>query len=170
MRYPIRTQQMDSRRQSRIEFAPLAAARPNRMLALLWAGAITLCVAGLSQAQTGLPEVQTSNGVEYVTGGFGADGADAFKQAEASYPLTLVFAEDAGGGSRPYLAEVRVVVKNASGETVMDVPSAGPYLLAKLQPGTYNVEASYGGETQTHSVQVGESQPKRLVLTWKTGQ
>lgn len=129
-------------------------------------GLTALALAGMAQAQQGLPAAQQANGTEYVTGGFGDDAARAFKQAESSYPLTLVFAEDAGGGSRPYIAEVQVVVKDADGQHVLEVPSAGPYLLLKLQPGTYQVEASYMGKSQIQEVRVSEGQPSRHVLTW----
>lgn len=132
------------------------------------AGLLVAAVASVGIAQTGLPPAQNAGGVEYVTGGFGDDMAEAFKQAEASYPLALTFAEDAGGGSRPYIAEVRVVIKDEAGNVVMDVPSAGPYFLARLAPGKYVVEATYMGDTQTHDVTVAQGDSLRQVLTWKT--
>lgn len=131
-------------------------------------GILTFTLVGLSQAQEGLPPVQQANGTEYVTGGFGDNAAQAFKQAESAYPLTLVFAEDAGQGSRPYVADVSVVVKDDTGKVVMQVPSAGPYLLARLAPGKYQIEATYMGQTQTQEVQLAEAQPSRQVFTWKT--
>ena len=146
-----------------------AAVFSQRKLAYwMAAGVLSIAAVGVSYAASGLPPAQNSNGTEYVTGGFGENGADAFKQAESSFPLTLVFAEDAGGGSRPYVAEVKVVVKKADGEVVLEVPSAGPYLLAKLEPGTYTVEATYMGETKTQDVNITESQSSRHVMAWKT--
>lgn len=138
-------------------------------LRLVWAaGLLALAAAGMSMAQTGLPPVQQDNGIEYVTGGFGDEASTAFKQAQAAYPLALTFAEDAGGGSRPYVAEVRVLIKDDAGQVVMDVPSAGPYFLARLEPGSYVVEASYMGNTQTHEVSVSSGSSTQKVLTWKT--
>jgi len=146
------------------------AASPRRPgLRFLWAaGLLAASAASLGFAQTALPPPQTSGGIEYVTGGFGADMSEAFKQAESSYPLALTFAEDAGGGSRPYVAEVGVVIKDEAGNVVVEVPSAGPYFLVRLQPGGYTVEATYMGDTQTHGVKVGEGGTVRRVLTWKT--
>lgn len=121
---------------------------------------------GLANAQ--LPAAQSADGVEYVTGGFGSDESTAFKAAESSYPLALTFAAtDEGGGSRPYIAEVALVVKDQSGAVVMDVPSAGPYFLARLQPGSYTIEATYQGMTQTRTLEVKEGGSTRDVLTWK---
>lgn len=139
------------------------------MKTLTAAGAMVL-FSTVAMAQSGLPASQTANGVEYVSGGFGEDGAQAFKQAEASWPLSLVFAEDAGGGSRPYVAEVRVVIKDASGNVRMEVPSAGPYFLARLEPGAYTVEATYLGKTQTQKVTVGQGETRRHTFAWKTGE
>lgn len=114
-----------------------------------------------------LPEPQTANGIEYVTGGFGADMSKAFKEAETSYPLALTFAAtDEGGGARPYVAEVDVVIRDATGSVVMSVPSAGPYFFARLKPGRYTVEATYLDKAQTREVIVKEGATTRDVLTW----
>lgn len=144
--------------------------RRLRMRMALWftGGVFTMVMAGMSLAQGSLPTPQTANGVEYVTGGFGDDMAQAFKAAESAYPLALTFAEDAGGGSRPYVAEVDVSIKDQSGATVLEVPSTGPYFLAKLKPGKYRVEATYMGKTQTQNVTVGEGGASRHVITWKS--
>lgn len=150
---------------------PLAAdLRPRRISpgVIGAVGFLALMAAGMSLAQTGLPPAQQANGVEYVTGGFGDDMSDAFKQAQASYPLALTFAEDAGGGSRPYVAEVGVRIKDGDGRVVMDVPSAGPYFLARLEPGSYVVEATYMGNTQVHELSISNGSPTHKVLTWKT--
>lgn len=150
---------------------PLAGqvTRGSMSLRVVWAaGLLALAAAGMSMAQTGLPPAQQANGIEYITGGFGDEMSAAFKQAQASYPLALTFAEDAGGGSRPYIAEVRVLIKDEAGQVVMDVPSAGPYFLARLEPGSYVVEATYMENTQTHEVSISSGSPTQKVLTWKT--
>lgn len=150
----------------------LSAAAPGYRKQSYWlvvaASVLSIAAISVSYAQAGLPATQSANGTEYVTGGFGENGADAFKQAESSFPLTLVFAEDAGGGSRPYVAEVSVVVKKDNGELALEVPSAGPYLLVKLKPGNYRVEATYMGQTKTQDVKISDSQPTRHVMAWKT--
>ncbi len=142
--------------------------RQCRFIHLGAAGALALALSSTSWAQSGLPEPKTANGIEYVTGGFGEDGAAAFKQAEAGYPLSLVFAEDAGEGSRPYVADVNLLIKNEAGDVVMEVPAAGPYFLAKLKPGKYKVEATYMGKTQTQVVNVGQGGANQNVMAWKT--
>lgn len=148
----------------------LRTARRNRLRwgLVLATGVFTALLAFASIAQTAtLPSPQTSNGIEYVTGGFGEDMAQAFKAAESAYPLGLTFAEDAGGGSRPYVADVGVSIKDSSGATILEAPSTGPYFLAKLKPGQYRIDATYQGKTQTLNVKIGEGHPARHVMTWK---
>ena len=70
-----------------------ASAGRRPPLRLVWAaGLLAAAAAAAGFAQGTLPAPQTSGGIEYVTGGFGADAAEAFKQAESSWPLALVFA------------------------------------------------------------------------------
>lgn len=151
-------------RAGRVVASPIAVMPSVAAAILLLAGAAWFAVA---QAQ--LPPSQTYQGVEYVSGGFGEDSADAFKAAQSSYPLALTFAAvDEDGGARPYVAEVRVVVKRqGSGEVVLDVPSAGPYLLARVEPGDYDVDATYQGETQTQRVSIGQNGGVQKTITWK---
>jgi len=107
---------------------------------------------GVAQAQ--LPPTQTAQGVEYITGGFGSDEATAFKEAKSRYPLALTFAATGDDGSTPYVAEVKVEITDEQGNSVLSLPSVGPYLLAELQPGSYTVQATYLGQTQTQQVNV----------------
>lgn len=139
----------------------------------LGAAALLIGAAGLFTAtghtQGALPAVQSAGGIEYVTGGFGADGSEAFKQAESSYPLALTFAEEPeGGGSRPYVADVRLVIKDKDGSVVMDVPSVGPFFLARLEPGEYTIEASYKGKAQSQQVSVKEGGTAKKGFAWKS--
>lgn len=135
-----------------------------------WVAAVALLAGAalhtLVHAQ--LPPAESYQGVEYVSGGFGSDNAEAFKAAQAQYPLALTFAAaDEDGGSRPYVADVHVVVKDDNDTVVLDAPSVGPYLLAKLQPGNYEVAATYLGETQTRRIQVKDAGSARETITWK---
>ena len=123
-----------------------------------------VCATGV-RAQT-LPAQEQSHGISYVTGGFGENMAAAFKAAEASYPLGLTFAEDAGGGPRPYVADVAVQIRRDD-QLVFDVASAGPFLLVQLPPGSYVVEATYQGRKQSIRANIREGAPVHKVLTWK---
>lgn len=145
---------------------PRSGALPRKSSRCLLSGAVLAIAALMGTAWAQLPPAQTSGGVEYVTGGFGSEMAEAFKNAAGEYPLTLVFAAtDEGGGAQPYIADVTVTVKQG-GNVLAEIPDAGPYLLLRLDPGSYVIDASYTGTTQTQDVVVKAGEPVRHVLTW----
>jgi hypothetical protein len=95
---------------------------------------------------------QTKDTVVYVSGGVGADEREQLKTLEKDFNLKLLFTLVEG----PYVSDVAVVVKNASGKVVLEEQSRGPIFLLKLPPGTYTVEATYDGKKQTRKVTVGK--------------
>lgn len=134
---------------------PVSSSSPKPTVRRLALAALLLAGAGLmAAAQAQLPPVQTAQGVQYVTGGFGSDAAAAFKDAKARYPLALTFAATGDDGSTPYVAEVRVEIADEQGKTVLSLPSVGPFLLVDVPPGSYTVRATYEGKTQTQQMKV----------------
>lgn len=122
------------------------------------------CVCGPAWAQ--LPPVQHYGSVQYVTGGFGADESAALKAAMPNYPLALTFA--ASDGQRAaFVSQVRVVVRNQYDVTVLNVESQGPFLLARLEPGTYQVFATYRNQTQSRPVTLADGKSARVVFEWQ---
>jgi len=120
-----------------------------------------------SGAQAQLPPTQTSNGIQYVTGGVGQEESSAFKQARSRYALALTFAVNApGSASSPYAGNVKVQLHNAQGDMILDTVSKGPYFLANLDPGTYKLDATYKGETQSKEVTIRAGKPTEMKLTW----
>ncbi|AEC22133.1 hypothetical protein PT7_3593 [Pusillimonas sp. T7-7] len=133
------------------------------LTSLLLSGVI---VAGGAQAQ--LPPAQTSNGIEYVTGGFGQEESSAFKQARSSYALALMFAVNApGSASSPYAGDVQVQLRNAQGDMVLDATSTGPYFLANPAPGSYELAVTHEGETQSKDVTITAGKTAEMKFTWK---
>lgn len=113
-----------------------------------------------------LPAPQHYGGVEYVTGGFGLEESNAIKAAMSDYPLVFTFA--ASDGKRAaYVSRVQVVVRDHYDATVLNVESQGPFLLARLSPGTYQVHATYRNQTQSRQVSVIEGKNTRLVFEWQ---
>jgi hypothetical protein len=66
-----------------------------------------------------------------------------------AYNLKVLAADKAGA----YLANVQVTV-SAANKAVIDTALDGPWLLARLAPGHYEVRATYAGNTQTRAVTV----------------
>src|SRR5690625_3695055 len=125
---------------------------------------ITACTSTVAWAE--LPPTQSYGGVEYITGGFGIDESTAMKQAMSDYPLVFTFA--AGDGTRSaYVSQVQVVVRDRYDATVLNVETQGPFLLARVQPGNYQVHATYRNQTQSRQVQVTKGESTRLVFEWQ---
>ena len=98
-----------------------------------------------------LPEPSNVGGVPYVTGGIGSDESQALKAQQSKYALSLTFAVSSGG-QNAFLASVPVKITDASGTAVLDVTTAGPYLLVDLPPGRYEIITTHAGKEQRANV------------------
>ncbi|MDE2367567.1 MAG: carboxypeptidase regulatory-like domain-containing protein [Burkholderiales bacterium] len=115
-----------------------------------------------------LPPVLTQGGVEYLSGGIGDGQSAAIKEASPHWPLTLLFAVRSGK-SADYLANVHVQVQDGHHRVVLETTASGPYLLARLAPGAYKIDATVAGKTLVRSVKVAAGQPARAVFVWPEG-
>lgn len=112
------------------------------------------------QEQAALPRVEHAGPVAYLNGGAGLDEAGYMKARAREFPLQLVFS---GRGGEYGVAE-RVTVRRG-GEELVSVPDAGPYLMMKLPPGRYTVEADFDGGVERRSVTVGSGTQR---IDWNT--
>ena len=112
--------------------------------------AFVVAAAMMLSAPTGA--ASEGQGVAHLAGGVSAEERDSISAREAEYNLKLVFTLTEGN----YLADVAVVLKNASGGVVLATQSPGPILLARLPRGEYTVDATYDGRTQTRKIAAGE--------------
>jgi len=101
----------------------------------------------------GLPVVTVASGdaPRFVSGGVGFESRAQLAQDERDANLKLVFTEPQGS----YLSDVSVRILDRSGNVVVDTATTGPWLLAKLAPGSYRVIAGDGTTRQEHAVTVG---------------
>jgi hypothetical protein len=115
------------------------------------------------------PPIHMMNGVEYMSGGVSSDEAELMETIAPRWPATFEFAvRDAKRAD--FAAEVTVTVRNASGETVLSrVVSDGPFLVARLDPGRYEVEATLGGQTLKQQVEILPGSPTRTLFVWPAG-
>jgi len=93
------------------------------------------------------------NGIAYATGGVGQDESAAMRGMAKDYSLRVLAAAKSG----EYVADVKVAISDAQGKQVLALDIQGPYLLARLPPGRYRVDAAYGQARQTRQVQVPSS-------------
>jgi hypothetical protein len=116
-------------------------------------------------APTGVlaPTAQEQNGIPYLSGGVGLDQRQAMAKMASPYNLRLSFseAEDAH-----YVVGVRVTVRDAADEVVLNLADAGPLLYAELPAGSYRVIAEHNGAKQTRAVSVGEAAQTAAYFHW----
>jgi hypothetical protein len=111
-----------------------------------------------------VPTDRTLNpqGIDYMSGGIGADEQQRFEAARADYPVRVVFANDNGA----YLSDVDVSLTDARGEIVLDIHTDGPILLLRPEPGTYTLSANENGQVKRQTITVGNA-PKNYTLHFK---
>mgnify|MGYP003385200536 CR=1 FL=1 len=121
-----------------------------------------------AQSVTALPPVHTSGQVEYMSGGIGKDEARAIESASKQWPLTLEFAVK-DKKVADFAADVNVTVRDRKGHTALQATSDGPFLLAKLAPGSYTVDATLAGKTLHRKVHVKQGHMAKAVFEWPAG-
>jgi hypothetical protein len=111
---------------------------------------------------TGDAVVQTSRGITYVSGGVGAESIDRLNGLARDFNLKLVFALQSGS----YVSDVKVAIADAAGKALLDATSDGPWFLAKLPAGTYQVAATFGGNVVKRQVSVGAARLTTADFRW----
>lgn len=134
------------------------------LVGVLLAGT-TLAASAETWPPVSLPAEQQQGEVTFMTGGVGSEEAAAIRDAAAKWPLTLVFVE-ARRGRESWVADVGVSIRDGKGDTVLDATTDGPFLLARLSPGRYVVEATYNGTAHRKSVTVPAHGARRIVFQW----
>ena len=112
--------------------------------------------------------MQKSGAVEYLSGGIGLDESTAIKSASRHWPLSLVFSVQAPGKAE-FASDVKLEIRDAKGAQVLATTASGPFLLAKLPPGSYSLRASLAGKTLERKVQIKAGGSARVELVWPAG-
>jgi threonine dehydrogenase-like Zn-dependent dehydrogenase len=83
-----------------------------------------------------LPMATESGAVTVISGGVDLDEAERMKQAAGRYPLRVVFSVPGGN----YAVPQEFTLMQGT-QTMVKIPSAGPWLLIDLPPGAYTMRA-----------------------------
>lgn len=142
----------------------IISTRQNGMLArgfaaLLIGGAMLLPISPVHAADA---RVQTSGGISYVSGGVGDDSIAKLNALAGQFNLKLVFALQSGN----YVSDVKVVIADGRGKTLLDTTSAGPWFLVKLPAGNYQIVATFEDKTVKRSVTVGKAKLQTADFRW----
>lgn len=106
--------------------------------------------------------VQNAGGVAHVSGGVGLTSIDRLNSMARDFNLKLVFAMTSGN----YVDGVTVTIADSAGKTMVDAASDGPWFLAKLPAGNYQVAATFAGKTEKRSVTVGAGKLTTADFRW----
>jgi hypothetical protein len=139
-----------------MEKLSIAAATPL----ILLLGLATVSYA--SAAGSYRPEVKTSKGISYFSGGFGIDEREAMHNMARNDTLELSFALQ----NRDYLAGAKVLIKDEKGHVVIETASDGPLFYAKLPQGKYTIMATAKGKTLTREAQIASKGQTRVYFAW----
>lgn len=115
------------------------------------------------------PPIHMANGVEYMSGGISSDEAALMQVVAPRWPATFEFAVKDGTRS-DFAADVAVTVRDASGHAILSkVNAEGPFMVARLDPGRYEVEATLAGLTLKQTIEVHAGSPTRTLFLWPAG-
>ena len=104
--------------------------------------------------------------VTYVVGGVGADEAEAMRQAEASYPLTLELAAPSDGPRTEYIADARIEIRDARGQALLSTKVDGPLILIRLPSGSYALEIDWNGAVKRRTVAITPGRRQHIVFAF----
>ena len=139
--------------------------RPAAAMAL---GGASLLGALAAQAAYN-PPIHMTNGIEYMSGGISSDEAALMQNVAPRWPATFEFAIK-DGHRADFAADVAVTVLDAGGRPVLaHVMAEGPFMVARLEPGHYEVEATLAGQTLKQAVDIRAGSPTRTLFLWPAG-
>lgn len=117
-----------------------------------------------------LPHKPAPDEVCFVSGGISGDEVSQFKSRAKEYLFEIVFVQKAATEDNnrieEYLAEVQLKIKDSKGNIVVDTTTEGPFFLADLPLGKYQVTAEHDGVIKTNVVRILAKKHQRIVFLW----
>ena len=133
--------------------------------------AIILCVIGhffSLPASAQLPETQYSGGIAYITGGVGEDEFLAMKEESRLWSVMLEFSKIENNGWGVWISSAMVKVVNAKKQEIFNAVSDGPLMLINLEPGEYDINATFEGVSQHRKIVVKLKQAlQKTTIFWR---
>ena len=136
--------------------------RSHNMMVLGLALLLGLRAAGVTAQGLSSPQVQTYQGIPYLSGGFGEEERETLRHMAHEYNVQLIFAAKEGH----YISDVHVTIADARSRTVLDAVSEGPWFYTQLPSGTYTIMVQVNGQTQRRVTQVGRQKQTQLQFCW----
>jgi hypothetical protein len=143
--------------------------RFRRPLAALVLGGTAILGAFSSAHAVSNPPIQVAQGVEYMCGGAAKGEAEFMEMVAPRWAATIELGVSDGKGAQlagfPAKASIQIRQKY-TGQPIMNVETQAPYMLARLNPGAYDVNVTLGGLTLTQSLVVIAGAPARASFLW----
>jgi hypothetical protein len=130
------------------------------LIAALFMGGMMMLSNG--QAHGADATVKTTGGISHVSGGIGEDSIAKLESLARDFNLKLVFALQSGN----YVTDVKVVIADSKGKNLLDATSAGPWFLAKLPAGNYQIVATFEGKAVKRPVTIGKAKLQTVDFRW----
>ncbi|MEP7208174.1 MAG: hypothetical protein ABI920_14650 [Casimicrobiaceae bacterium] len=108
--------------------------------------------------------VETLTATTYLNGGIGKDEEGMMRRVASEFPLRMTFSARKEG---EFLADVPLVIADARGNPVFELPNAGPMLYVMLPDGKYRVSARFNGMTESQDITLTGKSGKDLNFNWK---
>ncbi len=117
-----------------------------------------------------LPHQPAPEAICYISGGISSDEIEQFKSRAKEYLLEIVFVQKTdpqdSDRAEEYLAEVQLQIKDSKGNVVVDTLTEGPFFLADLPLGKYQITADHDGVIKTNVVKISAKKHQRIVFLW----
>ncbi|VWC25677.1 carboxypeptidase regulatory-like domain protein [Burkholderia diffusa] len=104
------------------------------------------------------------HGIAYITGGVGLDEVATLRGIASRYSMRAQFASVSGES----LSGVLLIFRKMDGTLVFSATSDGPYIYAKMPPGSYRVTATSEGVERKRTITVPGRGGISIMLTWPT--
>jgi hypothetical protein len=138
---------------------------PNRF----WRPAAAVVIFGAfasAQAVTN-PPIQVTQGIEYMCGGRTSEEAAFMKTVSPRWAATLEFGISRSAPGVRFPSEVKVLVRERyTHREVMQASTGAPFMLARLNPGAYEIEATMGGVTLVEPLVIFNGVGSKAVFIW----
>ena len=133
-----------------------------------WQSAAALALLGVLTSVQALtnPPIQRAQGIEYMCGGKSSAEAAFMQTVSPRWAATLEFAINRGRrGDFP--GEIKVVVRERyTGRPVMETSTQAPIMLARLDPGAYEIEATLSGISLRQPLVVFNGMASKAAFVW----
>lgn len=129
----------------------------------LWRGTVAGCALALAAQAVAQPVVHATDGVRWVTGGVTGDERGEMIVLLPEYNLKLVNAAERSGA---FVADVGLQVLDVRGAKVLATRLDGPWFLAQLPAGRYQLVLTFAGGTQTRSVTIPATGRREDFVYW----